>query len=124
MFITGILKGLWVTIKTALFRKNVTLQYPKERRDHPYRGLQKVNTKECIVCGMCARSCPVNALKIEQKAGREKTRNADDYDFMVNTGSCMWCGLCEEICPKHAMHLTNVYEMADYTREKLIRKIN
>ncbi|PKP57883.1 MAG: NADH-quinone oxidoreductase subunit I [Candidatus Altiarchaeales archaeon HGW-Altiarchaeales-1] len=124
MFITGILKGMWVTIRTALFRKNVTLQYPKERRNRPCRGLQKVNTDICVVCGMCARTCPIDAIKIEQKPGCEKTRNANDYNFTVNTGSCMWCGLCEEVCPKHAIHLTNTYEMADYTKDKLIRKIN
>jgi len=124
MYITGILKGMWVTIKAAMFRKNVTLQYPKEKREHPYRGLQKVDNDSCIVCGMCARSCPVNAIKIEVRPGHEKTRSANDYNFTVDTGRCMWCGLCEEVCPKHAMHLTNIYEMAEYTKDKLTRKIN
>ncbi|OQX21671.1 MAG: hypothetical protein BWK75_02725 [Candidatus Altiarchaeales archaeon A3] len=120
---TGILKGLEVTIKTALFKKNVTLQYPKEKRDRPYRGLHKLEPEKCIVCNLCVRNCPISAIKIDLKEGREKTRNANDYDFIVNTGSCMWCGLCEEACPKQAIHLTNNYEMADYTRDKLMRKL-
>lgn len=125
MFITGILKGMWVTIRTALFKKNVTFQYPKDKgkRDRPYRGLHKLETDKCIVCGLCARNCPIGVIKIELKQGHEKTRNANDYDFMVDIGGCMWCGLCEEACPKGAMHLTKNYEMADYSRDELIKKL-
>lgn len=121
MFITGILKGLWVTIKTALSKKNVTLQYPKEKIDRPYRGLHKLEPEKCIVCNLCVMICPIYAIKIELKEGREKTRNANDYDFTIDTGRCMWCGLCEEVCPKKALHLTNTYEMAEYTKDKLIK---
>lgn len=118
----GILKGLAVTIKTAIKEKNVTLQYPKERKDAPYRGLHKLNDA-CIVCGLCARNCPVQAISIELKEGHEKTRKIEDYDYKVDTGRCIWCGLCEEICPKKAVTLTNIYEMDESDRRSLIKKI-
>lgn len=124
MFITGILKGMWVTIRTVLFKKNVTFQYPKEKKkDRPYRGLHKLEADKCIMCNLCAINCPINIIKIKLKQGREKTRNANDYDFIIDIGSCMWCGLCEEACPKQAILLTNTYEMADYHRDKLIKKL-
>jgi len=33
---------------------------------------------------------------------------------------CIFCGLCEEACPTEALHLTQEFELADFTREALI----
>lgn len=119
----GIIKGLVVTIKTAIQEKNVTLQYPKQKTYRPYRGLHKIQDT-CVVCGLCSRNCPVNAINIELKEGHEKTRNINDYNYKVDTGKCIWCGICEEVCPKKAIALSPTYEMDEYERKNLIKIIN
>jgi len=118
--IKGILKGMLVTIKAALFGKRVTIQYPFEKRERPYRGLHELEEDKCVVCHLCARSCPNDAINITQKPGHEKTRKLEDYDYTIDIGKCIWCGFCEDVCPKDAIRLTNRYEMAEYDRNKLI----
>lgn len=46
---------------------------------------------ECIKCGSCAATCPVNAIS-EGKA-----------HFEVNKSECIDCGACEGECPVGAI---------------------
>lgn len=119
--ITGIIKGMILTLRTAFFEKNVTLQYPLERKERPYKGLHELDKDTCIACGLCAVNCPVDAIKIKQKVGHEKTRKIEDYEYKVNIGKCIWCGICENVCPKKSLKLTSKYEMSEYTKKKLIK---
>jgi NADH-quinone oxidoreductase subunit I len=40
--------------------------------------------------------------------------------YQINYLRCVFCGLCIEACPTRALTMTNEYELADSTREKLI----
>jgi NADH-quinone oxidoreductase subunit I len=40
--------------------------------------------------------------------------------YQINYLRCIFCGLCIEACPTRALTMTNEYELADDTREKLI----
>jgi NADH-quinone oxidoreductase subunit I len=40
--------------------------------------------------------------------------------YQINYLRCVFCGLCIEACPTRALTMTNEYELADDSREKLI----
>lgn len=33
---------------------------------------------------------------------------------------CMFCGQCAESCPRNAITMTKEFELADYSREKMV----
>ncbi len=118
----GILKGMNLTLK-HLFRKPITLQYPHERREiKRFRGMHVLDKEKCIACRLCEMTCPNNAITIELKEGREKSRNIEDYNYIVDIGRCLWCGFCEEVCPRNALMMTADYELSVYNKNEL--KIN
>ena len=47
----------------------------------------KVNTDECIGCGICVEECPASAIVLEN----EKAKVAED--------KCTDCGTCADSCP-------------------------
>jgi len=47
-------------------------------------------TEECISCGSCAGSCPVEAIK------------EGDGQYVI-TDECIECGSCVETCPVEAI---------------------
>ena len=49
-------------------------------------------TEECINCGACDESCPVNAIS---EAGGKRNIDAD---------TCIDCGACVDTCPVNAIH--------------------
>ncbi len=49
-------------------------------------------TDECVSCGACAGTCPVEAI----------SEGADKY--VVDPDVCIDCGACEDVCPTGAIH--------------------
>jgi electron transport complex protein RnfB len=45
----------------------------------------------CIACGMCVRTCPVDAIVIENNLAR------------IDHEKCITCGLCVKKCPTNAI---------------------
>jgi ferredoxin len=46
----------------------------------------------CIACGICVRTCPVDAIKIDNNLAR------------IDHSKCITCGLCVKKCPTNAIH--------------------
>lgn len=121
VFLTEILKGMALTMKTMLTRP-VTRQYPDEKRaPFPgFRGLHALarnaeGAMKCVGCGLCAAICPSKCISIYTSEGADHTKVVDRYE--VEVLKCVFCGFCVEACPFGAVVLTDHYEYADYSRE-------
>ena len=47
----------------------------------------------CVYCGLCAKKCPVEAIKVDRAA----------KSWEVDEGSCVGCGTCVDSCPKKCL---------------------
>ena len=84
----------------SLFKKPATVRYPYEKRDIPglfphMRGHVVNDVENCIMCGMCARVCPADAITVDRKAG----------DWTIDPYRCIQCSSCVHECPKHCLSM-------------------
>ena len=52
----------------------------------------KIDKEKCTGCSSCVDVCPVDAIKVEDKA-------------IVDEDECIDCGTCVEECPEEAIEL-------------------
>lgn len=55
-------------------------------------GYKVQQDKHCISCGICAKSCPFDALEIV-------------HNKLIINSKCMGCGVCVTTCPKESLQL-------------------
>jgi NADH-quinone oxidoreductase subunit I len=115
-YILETVTGLWITIKNFFFHKEVTLQFPEQRRDYSnrYRGQHYIktvnNVENCTACMLCPTVCPAECIHIV--AGEREDKEKYPIKFEIDVLRCCFCGMCEEACPKDAIKLSNIYEMS------------
>ena len=131
LYLWNIFKGMIITF-AHLWKKKVTIKYPEVKREFSpvFRGLHILNRDEegrerCTACGLCAVSCPAEAITMEaaeRKAGEENLYREEKYAavYEINMLRCIFCGLCEEACPKEAIYLDGDIVPADYLRKDFI----
>lgn len=85
-----------------LFSKPATTSYPEQPKEYPERtrGHIELNAEACILCGMCMRSCPPGAIKVNREAS----------EWTINRFDCIQCGYCADKCPKKCLMLVPGYQ--------------
>ena len=127
-----VIRGFGVTF-LSMFKKVTTEQYPEEKDKYPpkprFHGRHQLNRhpdglEKWIGCELCAWACPADAIYVEGADNTEEERFSpgERYGrtYQINYLRCILCGLCIEACPTRALTMTNEYELADDSREKLI----
>lgn len=128
--VAGIAKGLGTTLK-VLFAKKVTVQYPNTQmhRSARYHGRHELRTYEnglemCVGCELCQVACPAAAITVLAAENDPKNPHSPGerygYKYQVDLLRCIFCGMCEDACPTECLHLTQEYELANWSRESLI----
>ena len=56
----------------------------------------EVQPATCILCGICEKYCPTNAITVLKGKG-------DDAGLTIMMDYCKGCGICSNVCPKQAM---------------------
>ena len=74
------------------------------------RGRVVNDVSQCILCGMCERSCPSGALTVDRKTG----------EWKINPFACIQCGACVEACPKKCLSMDPHYAMPGLEKTEII----
>lgn len=97
--------GFTKTVMKNLFSKPATTSYPFTPKVYPERtrGHIEINIEDCIMCGMCMRSCPPGAIEVKR----------NENTWSINRFDCVQCGYCAEKCPKKCLKIVPGYTTPD-----------
>ncbi len=131
-YVIPVIKGLIITF-THMFKKKVVFNYPEEKKVLPpnYRGLHMLTRDEhgrekCVACEMCSTACPADCIRIVANDSGEtwkdnfENREKHPVVFEIDELRCIFCGMCVEACPEDAIDMTDMHNLADYTRQDFI----
>ena len=93
------------TVMKSLFNKPATLMYPVVEREwqERTRGAVGIDTDNCILCGICDKKCPANAISVDRKSGK----------WSIERMQCIQCGYCVAECPKKCLTMEQKYTEPD-----------
>jgi ferredoxin len=78
-----------------------TYNDPKETK----LGEVTVDYAKCTGCSICARTCPADAIVMEDKKAKLKPPVEN---------LCMFCGDCMAICPERAIRMKSPFKYSGY----------
>ncbi len=126
----GLVTGLMVTLRYALFERSVTVIYPKQRIPMKrFKGPiaftvdEKSGDHKCIACNACIKTCPSRCMSLAAgKSAADGKRVLTD--FTVNYMLCSLCSLCIDVCPTDALkHDDPNYDMTSLTQKDLVMNL-
>jgi len=59
-------------------------------------SIERINNDLCTGCGICAESCPMDVIRIDDKGKKAIIEYPDD---------CVLCGWCTLDCPQNAIYI-------------------
>jgi ech hydrogenase subunit F len=86
-------------ITRNFFSKPATRPYPASERPafERTRGRIVFDPENCILCSICARKCPADAITVDRATGK----------WELNSFRCITCGECVNGCPKKCITMSN-----------------
>ena len=86
---------------SSLFKKPETLLYPARKKEPPagLKGHIVIIEGDCILCSMCARTCPTGAIVVSKP----------DRTWVIDRFRCVQCASCTRACPKHCLKMDPAY---------------
>jgi formate hydrogenlyase subunit 6/NADH:ubiquinone oxidoreductase subunit I len=89
----------------SLFKKPATLMYPVVPRawQELTRGSIGIDEASCILCGICAKKCPTNAIAVSRT----------ERIWAIERMQCIQCGNCVDTCPKKCLLMLPEYTAPD-----------
>ncbi len=122
----SIIKGHAITFREMMDRP-ITIHYPDERPELPVgsRGMPALKVNEegelnCTACGLCARACPPEVITVIMGKNEDGKPARKPELYELDMSRCMVCNLCIEACPFDALEMTDHFELADYSIDRLI----
>lgn len=93
----------------SIFRKPETTLYPIVEKAAPegLKGHIENDMDLCIFCGICARTCPAGALRVEKAEGL----------WAIDRFACVQCGSCTRACPKSCLSMLPTYQKPSTYRQ-------
>lgn len=101
-------------ITKNFWNKKHTRQFPIGPEREAFersRGQIVMDPENCIMCSICARRCPADAITVERATGK----------WELNALRCIICGECANACPKKCITMKN--ERRHGMTEKEIDKV-
>ena len=85
----------------SLFKKPETIMYPAQKRYQPegLKGQILNDIDTCILCGICEKRCPTDAIKVVKK----------EEFWQIDRFRCVQCGTCVRECPKDSLTMDPNY---------------
>ena len=96
----------------SLLSKPETVMYPLQTRPAPQglKGHVDNDMSTCILCGVCARRCPTEAISVAKKEGT----------WRIDRFRCVQCGSCVRECPKHCLSMEPSYAKAATKKDVVV----